>query len=99
VIYLVFLPNKKTFACISDESVYICDSITGHFISGLFQLKYHLWSQNACFCPSRTCILIGDYDDAVIWDLKRGKEQFRIEGEDSFFIQFGYCHGSIASIY
>jgi len=64
---------------------------------GPFQLKYCVWFQAVCFCPSGTNILVGDYDSAVIWDIKRGKEQFTIEGRDFIFIQYGRWHSSIVS--
>ena len=77
---LVFSPDENIFASISDNNVYVCDSETGHLISGPFQLKYRAWFQAACFCPSGTHILVGNYDGAVVWDIKRGEEQFAIEG-------------------
>ena len=54
-----------------------------------------MWFQAAYFCPIRTNILVRDYDSAVIWDIKKGKEQFIIEGQDFVFIQCGRWHSSI----
>ena len=94
---LVFSPDKKILASISDYNVYVCDSETGHLISGPFQLKYCVWFQAAYFCPIGTNILVRDYDSAVIQDIKRSKEQFTIEGRDFVFIQYGHWHSSIVS--
>ena len=95
---LVFSPDEKTFAFISYGNVYICDSETGHLISGPFRLKYHSSPGYARFSPEGTHILVKDYHSAVIWDIERGEAQFEIEGEDFVFIQHGRCRGSIASI-
>jgi len=54
-----------------------------------------VWFQAACFYPSGTNILVREYDSVVIWDIKRGKEQFTIEGQDFVFIQYGGWHSSI----
>jgi len=56
-----------------------------------------VWFQAAYFCPIGTNILVRDYDSAVIWDIKRDKEQFTIEGQDFVFIQCGCWHSSIVS--
>ena len=93
----VFSPDKKILASISNYNVYVCDSETGHPISGPFQLKYCVWFQAAYFCPIGTNILVRDYDSAVIQDIKRSKEQFTIEGRDFVFIQCGRQHSSIVS--
>ena len=77
---LVFSPDEKTFAFISYNSVYICDSETGHLISGPFELKHHSSPKYACFSPSGTHILTGYDNSGVVWDIERGEEQFRISG-------------------
>jgi len=92
---LVFSPDEKTFACILPRTILICNSETGHLISGPFQLKLLKY---ACFSPNGTHILVRDYDGAVIWDIKRGEEQFKIGGLGFVFIHHGHWHGSIASI-
>ena len=94
---LVFSPDKKIFTSIFNYNIYICDSETGHLILGPFQLKYCVWFQAACFYPSGTNILVREYDNAVIWDIKKGKEQFTIESQDFVFIQYGGWHSSIIS--
>ena len=92
---LVFSPDEKMFACTSDRN-YIRDSETGHLISGPFELKS--FGYGACFSPNGTHILVESDDGAVVWDIERGEEQFRIEGRDFVFIQCGRWCGSIASI-
>jgi len=97
--YLVFSPDEKTFAFISDEKIYICESETGHLISGPLQLRHHLSPRHdVSFSFNGTYILVGDDDSAVIWDIKRGEEQFEIEGSGFVFIYHGHWRGSIASI-
>jgi len=95
---LVFSPDEKTFAFISYGNVYICDSETGHLISGPFKLKHYSSPEYACFSPNGTHILIGYDGSAVVWDIERGEEQFRIEGGHFVFIRRGRWHGRIASI-
>jgi len=56
-----------------------------------------VWFQAAYFCPIGTNILVRDYDSTVIWDIKRSKKQFTIEGQDFVFIQCGRWHSSIVS--
>ena len=96
---LVFSPDEKTFTFISEESVYVCDSETGHVISGPFEHESCSPPEYACFSPNGTHILIGCDDSAIVWDIERGEEQFRIEGRDFVFIQCGRWHGRIASIH
>ena len=95
---LVFSPDEKTFACISEESVYICDSETGHLISGSFDLEHHSEFEYACFSPNGTHILVRYYNSAIVLDIERGEEQFRIGGRDFVFIQCGRWCGRIASM-
>ena len=95
---LVFSPDEKTFACISFGNVYIYDSETGHVISGPFEHESSSSPEYACFSPNGTHILIGYDDSAIVWDIERGEEQFRIEGRHFVFIQCDCLHGSIASI-
>ena len=97
--YLVFSPDEKTFAFISDEKIYICESETRHLISGPLGLRHHLSPRHdVSFSFNRTYILVRDNDSAVIWDIKRDEEQFEIEGSGFVFIHHGCWHGSIASI-
>ena len=99
---LVFSPDEKTFACISSvalPTLCICDSETGHLVSGPFELKGRSsFKHDALFSPDGKHILVKYYSDAVVWDIERCEEEFEIEGSDFVFICHGRCHGSIASI-
>ena len=95
---LVFSPDEKTFAFILYGNVYICDSETGHLISGPFEHEPHLEFEYACFSPNGTHILVRYDDSAIVWDIERGEKQFSIEGRHFVFIQCGRWCGSIASM-
>jgi len=98
--WLVFSSDEKTFAFISSfHKVYICDSGTGHLISGPFKYESSSLPEYACFSPNGTHILVGYGNSGVVWDIERGEKQFRIKGQDFVFIQCGCWYGSIASIY
>ena len=92
---LVFSLDESTFAPISLQTMYVCDSETGHCISGPFELSTYGEVYNACFSPDGKRILLGfDSFFAVVWDIEMGEEQFQIEGYDFTFI---HHDGRIAS--
>ena len=88
VYHLVFLPDESTFAYIcDDQTMCVCDSETGHCISGPFQLRYDEPVYDACFSPGGRRILLEFYSYAVVLDIGTGEEQFRIEGWRFVFIR------------
>jgi len=93
---LVFSLDDSTFASISPQTMYVCDSKTGHCISGPFELRNYGEVYNACFSPDGKCILVEFYPYAVVWDIEVGEKQFRIEGH-----RFAFIHhdGRIASMH
>ena len=91
---VVFSLDESTFASISSQTMYVCDSETGHRISGPFKLPNHGEIYNACFSPDGKRILLEFYSCAVVWDIEMGEEQFRIEGYEFTFI---HHDGRIAS--
>jgi len=84
--HVVFSPDESTFASISPQTMYVCDSETGHCILGPFELLNHGDVYNACFGPDGKHILLGFDAFAVVWDIEMGEEQFRIKGYDFTFI-------------
>jgi len=107
---IVLSPDEKTFASIShDPIMHVCDSETGHCISGPFKLR-NLDSSRlrdqfyACFSPDGKHILVRCCSDnetsryAVVWNIEKGEEVFQIEGSDFVFIQSGRNEGRIASM-
>ena len=86
---MIFSPDESTFASISPQTMYVCDSETGHCISGPFKLLNYGDVYDACFSPDGKRILLGFYFYAVIWDIEMGEEQFRINGYDFAFIHHG----------
>jgi len=93
--HLVFSPDESTFASICDDEIMcVCDSETGHCISGPFELCHDESVYGACFSPGRRHILLKFESYAVVLDIGTGEEQFWIEGLDFVFIQ----DGRIASI-
>ena len=87
---LVFSPNERTFASISTlNDICVCDSETGHCISGPFQLRYDESVYDAYFSPDGNHVLLEFNTYAVALDIETGEEQFRIEGRDFAFIQDG----------
>ena len=93
---MVFSVDERTFASISRRTMYVCDSETGHCISGPFELLNHGEVYNACFSPDGKHILLVFSSYAVVWDIRMGEEQFRIEDYDFAFI---HHDGRIASIH
>ena len=91
---VVFSLDESTFASISWDAMYVCDSETGHCISGPFELPGHGVGRGACFSPDGKHILLEFASGAVVWDIEMGEEQFRIEGSDFTFI---HPDGRIAS--
>jgi len=85
--HLVFSLDKSTFTSISPQTMYVCDSETGHCISGPFELHNYGKVYNACFSPDGKCILVGFYIYVVVWDIEMGEEQFQIEGYQFAFIR------------
>ena len=84
--HVVFSPDESTFASISWDAMYICDSETGHCISGPFELPSYRNECDACFSPDGKHILAKVDSYAVIWDIETGEKQFQIEGSDFAFI-------------
>jgi len=74
--------------------MYVCDSETGHCISGPFELHNYGEVYNACFSPDGKRILLKFLSIAVVWDIEMGEVQFQIEGH-----RFAFIHhdGRIAS--
>jgi len=96
VCHLVFSPDESTFASICDDEIMcVCDSETGHCISGPFQLRYDESVYDACFSPGGRHILLKFKSYVVVLDIGMGEEQFRIEGLDFVFIQDGRRIASI----
>jgi len=91
---IVLSPDEKTFASISPGAImYVCDSETGHCISGPFKLgnpDYPDWFDriDACFSPDGKHILVRCCPEyklschAVVWNIEKGEEVFQIEGFD-----------------
>ena len=113
---IVLSPDEKTFVSTSSSSSsssditisYVCDSETGHCISGPFESKenrkkYFLETGvfDACFSPDGKHILfisrIIPYH-AVVWEIERGEKVSQIEGFDFVFIHCGLNQGRIASV-
>jgi len=93
--HLVFSPDESTFASICDDKIMcVCDSETGHCISGPFQLSYDGDLYWACFSPDGKHIILDFESYAVVLDIGTGDEQFRIEGWCFAFIRHD---GRIAS--
>ena len=102
--HVVFSPNGSAFASTSGprhiqqfETMYICDSGTGHCISGPFELPDLGIIRNACFSPDGKRILFRFPYYAVIWDIETGEERFRIRGGSDF--AFTHHDRRIASIH
>jgi len=74
--YLVFSLDESTFASISPQTMYVCDSETSHCISCPFELHNYGEVYNAFFSPDGKHILVGFYSYAVVWDIEMGEEQF-----------------------
>ena len=107
---IVSSSDDKTFASVSENAIYVCDSATGHCISGPFQLRdvdLSDWGTglDACFSPDGKHILVRCCPEtilschAVVWDIERDKEEFEIEGFDFVFIHCGHNEGRIASMH
>ena len=111
---IVLLPDEKTFVFTSSSSSsditisYVCDSETGHCISGPFESKeskkkYFLETGvfDACFSPDRKHILFISWIIpyyAVVWEIERGEKVSQIEGFDFMFIHCSLNQGRIASV-
>ena len=110
---VVLSPDEKTFASISTDfdfaTMYLCDSETGHCISGPFMLRSidsvgFSARVYPCFSPDGKHILVRSlrYSPlscrAVVWNIEKEKEVFQTEGFDFVFIHCGHNEGRIASI-
>jgi len=84
--HMVFSADERTFASISLQTMYVCDSETGHCISGPFELSNYGEVYNACFSRDGKRILLRLNSFAVVWDIEMGEEQFQIEGYGFAFI-------------
>ena len=99
VCHMVFSSNESTFASISGwdpEILHVCDSETGHCISGPFELPRDEDVCSVCFSPDGKHILLKYDSHAVVLDIVTGEEQFRIKGRD--FV-FNHHDGRIASVH
>jgi len=56
--------------------MYVCDSETGHHISGPFELSNDGKIYDACFSPDGKRILLGFGFYVVVWDIEMSEEQF-----------------------
>jgi len=83
---VVFSLDESTFASITSQTMYVCNSGTGHRISGPFELPNYGMVYNACFSPDGKHILLEFYSYAVVWDIEVGEEQFQIKGSRFAFI-------------
>ena len=96
---IVLSPDEKTFVSTSSSwgmtNTYVCDSETGHCISGPFEWNGFL---GACFSPDGKHILVITSDNAVVWEIERGEKVSQIEGFDFVFIHCGRNKGRIASM-
>ena len=111
---IVLLPDEKTFVFTSSSSSsditisYVCDSETGHCISGPFESKesrkkYFLETGvfDACFSPDRKHILFISWIipyHTVVWEIERGEKVSQIEGFDFMFIHCSLNQGRITSV-
>ena len=68
------------------HDMYVCDSETGHRISGLIVLARHGHGRDACFSPDGKHILVKFATFAVVWDIEMGEEQFQVKGSNFAFI-------------
>jgi len=91
---VAFSPDKSTFFSRSGDTVCICDSETGHCISGPFKMPECKYRSQAHFSPTGSHILFKCRSYAVVWDIEAGEEQFRVKGSDFAFI---HHDGRIAS--
>jgi len=80
---VIFSPDESAFASMSFSDMYVCDTETGHCISGPFELAGH---RNACFSPDGRHILVKSNSYGVVLDIEMGEEQFEIKGSDFAFI-------------
>jgi len=84
---VIFSLDESTFASITPQTMYVCNSEMGHCISGPFELSNYGEVYDACFSPDGKHILLGFGSYAVVWDIEMGEEQFRIQG-----YQFAFIH-------
>ena len=110
---IILSPDEKTFVSASSwdmTTLYVCDSETGHCISGPFKSEESrnkfFWGTgilDACFSPDGKHILvisrITPSHHAVVWEIERGEKVSQIEGFDFVFIHCGRNKGIIASIH
>jgi len=107
-------PDEKTFVSISAllniVASYVCDSETGHCISGPFGFEESGNSffggtgfLDACFSPDGKHILVRSRrtpsHHAVVWEIERGEKVSQIQGFDFVFIHCGRNKGKIASMH
>jgi len=107
-------PDEKTFVCTSLSfspppplhitTSYVCDSETGHCISGPFEesKKWLLGRTVTCFSPDGKHVLVRyrrkSFYYAVVWEIETGEKVSQIEGFDFVFIHCGRNKGRIASV-
>jgi len=101
--------DEKTFVSTSSSlgitTSYVCDSETGHCISGPFESEEYgrrffrgIEALDACFSPDGKHILVRTSDNAVVWEIERGEKVSQIEGFNFVFIHCGRNKGRIASM-
>jgi len=106
--------DEKTFVSTSLSrpiiTSYVCNSETGHCISGPFESeesgKAFVGGSgilDACFSPDGKHILVRSQMTspyhAVVWEIERGEKVSQIEGLEFVFIHCGRNKGKIASVH
>ena len=111
-------PDEKTFVSTSSSSLssssyittsLVCDSETGHCISGPFEFEESGNSflsgtgvLDTCFNPDGKHILVRSRKTpshhAVVWEIEKGEKVSQIKGSDFVFIHCGRNKGRIASV-
>ena len=101
---IVFSPDGKIFASTSTSIAhgiaitYVCDSETGHRISGPFKSKdLYSYQADACLSPDGKHVLVQYLGCTVVWDIERGKKQLEFKACNSAFVCHGRYHGRITS--
>ena len=115
---IVLSPDEKTFVSTSLSlpspytciiTSYVCDSETGHCISGPFEFEESGNSflsgtgvLDTCFNPDGKHILVRSRKTpshhAVVWEIEKGEKVSQIKGSDFVFIHCGRNKGRIASV-
>ena len=65
--HVVFSLDESTFASITYQTMYVCDSEMDYRISGPFELSNYGEIYNACFSPDGKRFLLGFHSRAIVW--------------------------------